>query len=166
MTLQKLTIYHMIDIKVGCTLTRRFEQRKKDNVQKHGKADFDILWRGECTPEEATDLEFAYADFFKYKRGKPYHVMFNRNTQPQTIETKTKNSDKHVGKLNGMFGKTHGPKSIELQSNARKKGIVVDGIPYDSMREAALKTGISFPTLRKRCLSNDIKHKEYNYMVK
>lgn len=68
--MEKLTIYHIPGVKVGCT--NDFEHRK---IEYPPCTCFEIIETFDCDNLEiGTEREFYWADYFGYNRGTPYHV--------------------------------------------------------------------------------------------
>lgn len=73
------------------------------------------------------------------------------------------------GENNPFYGKSHSEETIKKIVNNRTpvtpqnaKNIIVNGVEYTSYEEASKSLGIKAGTIRHRCLSNNIKYKEYN----
>ena len=74
------------------------------------------------------------------------------------------------GEKNPFFGKTHTDKVLKYLSTTNKgkyyhhsnKEIIIDNIEYESYTDADIKLGISWATIRWRCLSRNPKYSNYN----
>lgn len=74
-----------------------------------------------------------------------------------------------TGEKNPFYGKSHSKETINKIINNRisvtppnAKNIIINGVEYKSYKEASKCLGIIAGTIRHRCLSNNIKYKEYN----
>lgn len=101
----------------------------------------------------------------------------NRRTGKKLTDENTRSrlseiASNRTGEANGMFGKSHSKESIE-KIRAGNKGKVpknileyyIDGKIYKGLPEASKHTGIKESTIRHRCISKNIKYKDY-YIIK
>ncbi len=112
-----LTIYHIPGIKVGCT--ENITSRNNDNRRLYGKdIEIEILCSGPMSIEAASDLEFMFADEFKYTRGQRY----------STVYRTTKDEDRNQRISKTMF--------IVSDNEDRKKKQSLDAILFQAKLNA------------------------------
>jgi group I intron endonuclease len=101
----------------------------------------------------------------------------NRRTGKKLTDERTRSklseiASNRTGESNGMFGKTHSDETKEKIRAGNKgktpKNILeyyIEGKIYKGLPDASKHTGIKEATIRHRCVSKNIKYKEY-YIIK
>lgn len=58
---------------------------------------------------------------------------------------------------------TEETRKLMSESCSSKKRVIIDGVEYDSIVDAAKRTGINWNTVRNRCLSKSDQFIEYQF---
>jgi general stress protein YciG len=100
------TIYHIYGWKCGCTknLERRFRELYQPKGFTREEIEvLEVLSNSAITPQEAGDIEWAWADRFGYSRGKHYAKTKEAWESPGSFVTQTRDQREEYGRKGGRI---------------------------------------------------------------
>lgn len=136
------------------------EQDYLNNLDK--KCSYNIAEDAFCPIKGVKMSDESRQKMSKARRGNLNHFYGRKHSKESIKKISNNRQGKCVGRLNPFYGKTHSDEILLLLTlKAIKKPCKIDNISYNSAKEASVKLGINYTTIKGRLRNKNFKNYYY-----